>query len=259
MSLNITHVTRNPIVFSSAIIVAVGWFILFIGTCISGFKGVVWWIIIYELGLILGIFYVLMKSAFPDYRLLILTCLAISITLLIQTIDSHLHVGMGSAKASAAGGIMIITMQFFWVIVFGSTPESWFHSAVYGLPSSSSATPASAKYYDNEGAMPLSTPTQYSMSQHDSIHSGFAPMDCSVQQQQQQQQQQAYIPQTTTTYDPANNAIALHPYTANPDDPNELSFYKGEVLEILDRRGNWWQARKQDQTIGIVPSNYFTS
>jgi hypothetical protein len=56
-------------------------------------------------------------------------------------------------------------------------------------------------------------------------------------------------PQQTT-------AVALHPYTANPEDPNELSFAKDEVLEILNKSGNWWQAKKQDGTIGIVPSNY---
>ncbi|KAI7897674.1 uncharacterized protein BX663DRAFT_444591, partial [Cokeromyces recurvatus] len=49
---------------------------------------------------------------------------------------------------------------------------------------------------------------------------------------------------------------SLHAYKANPEDPNELSFNKGEVLEIAERNGNWWQARKADGTVGIIPSNY---
>ncbi|CAO3591638.1 unnamed protein product [Absidia cylindrospora] len=256
MTLDTTLVTKNTAIFSSTIIASIGWLILFIGACASRFTGVVWWIIIYELILVLGLLYVLMSATFADYRLLMMACLAISITLLTQTIDNQLHVGLGSAKASAAGGILMILMQFFWVMVFGSTPESWCHSAVYGPPSSTN-------YNHGDGNVPLSAPTNYSISNNESVHSHGAPMVHAVPypaaQHQQQYQVYASSSPAMTTNDSGNNAIALHPYTANPDDPNEISFYKGEVLEILDRRGNWWQARKQDQTIGIVPSNYFTS
>ncbi|KAI0315667.1 hypothetical protein OF83DRAFT_1061673 [Amylostereum chailletii] len=51
-------------------------------------------------------------------------------------------------------------------------------------------------------------------------------------------------------------AKALFAYTASPDDPNEISFAKGEILDIVDKQGKWWQAKKDDGTIGIAPSNY---
>ena len=38
--------------------------------------------------------------------------------------------------------------------------------------------------------------------------------------------------------------------TGSADDPNEISFAKGELLDILDKQGKWWQAKKSDGTVG---------
>lgn len=40
--------------------------------------------------------------------------------------------------------------------------------------------------------------------------------------------------------------------TASPDDPNEISFSKGEILDIVDNTGKWWQAEKEDGTLGSM-------
>ncbi|XP_048883158.1 cytoplasmic protein NCK1-like isoform X2 [Brienomyrus brachyistius] len=50
---------------------------------------------------------------------------------------------------------------------------------------------------------------------------------------------------------------ALYPFSSGNDE--ELSFEKGEVMDVLEKPENdpeWWKCRKADGRVGLVPKNY---
>lgn len=45
----------------------------------------------------------------------------------------------------------------------------------------------------------------------------------------------------------------MFPYTAQNSD--ELTFYKGSVITVIGKDGDWWKGEVNGQT-GLFPSNY---
>ncbi|KAI8095141.1 hypothetical protein BDF21DRAFT_405275 [Thamnidium elegans] len=259
MRLTLAHITKNPIVLVSVIMSLGGWFIAFIGACIlGGSAGGLWWTVFYELFFLGGLFFTIFKQIFHQYQIMFALLLGISISMLTGSIDGLMAWHTGGAQAAGAGAVILIVMQFFWVILYGSTEDS----AVYQFVYSGIVSPVSQNGVGNihgspkESKLALSSPEA---SSHYSHHqASVASINTPISHNNSPPTPAPHQVPLQVPHVQKIMATALHPYQANPDDPNELSFVKEEVLEILNKSGNWWQAKKLDGTIGIVPSNYFT-
>lgn len=233
-------IAGNPFYLATLGLSLIGWIITFAGTAATKITGVTWFYIIMELFLILGIAATIASDSIKQYRLVILVFLGYSLTYIVDIISSTISSPFSQGQAIAAGTIFLSIVTIVWIFSFGSEEGSFITNTI--------------------GSLAINRVDKNSRTAHHNITGGFQPTNpiamvpTSMHEPQQANNVNSIPVSPNVEY--AYKAKALYDYQANPDDANELSFAKGEVLDIADNKGKWWQARKADGSVGIAPSNY---
>ncbi|KAI7859515.1 hypothetical protein BDC45DRAFT_217375 [Circinella umbellata] len=254
----------NHVLLLSCVLATVGWIVSFAGLCVSATgeltHAISWWITVYELSLVILVCAVIWINAIDVYRPVILTMIAISVPYATDEITHYITTGQPALSAASAGYIVLIVAQFSWLFLFGVQHQSLvFQSLQSPHPSYS--------YHTNQSNVTMAFGTGSSNLEMAKPPIGVCPTSAAAPPPP--------LPNSTVQYNPPESTdqtvfvsphaeynipvIALHTYEANPEDPNELKFTKGETLYVHEQKGNWWQARKADgSAAGILPANYVT-
>ncbi|OZJ06230.1 hypothetical protein BZG36_00806 [Bifiguratus adelaidae] len=215
-----------------------------------------------------------MSDTIAHYRLVVLTYLAASIAFVTYQISGSVGVGFPASQAIAAGYIFMAIVQFVWVFVFGSAEESYISTRILGQAGGGFGNKHDMSYNSNNNPFPPNnghyTPNYggFANQNHTFPPPGmespapYPPQSVPMNDHSKVLAEDDALPKDAGSPNVVPNAQylfkakALYAYEANPEDPKELSFAKGELLEIMDNKGKWWQARKANGEFGIAPSNY---
>ncbi|CAG8448516.1 6656_t:CDS:2 [Ambispora gerdemannii] len=227
----------------------IGWFVTFIGAIAGNAWRFTWFVIVFDLLVLVSLFAAVGSDSVRFYRLavsfcfttilyvgldfrdtLIMTLLGIGITFSCGQIEFYIYSTRAEFQAVGAGLIFLSMVELFWVLVFGCEEGSFVHNSV------NAASISKPSVHSNIGP----------------ALSGLGGLSYAPPQTENRESQVIVSPNAEYAY----RAKALYTYQANAEDPNELSFSKGEILEIVDKKGKWWQAKKLDGSVGIAPSNY---
>jgi hypothetical protein len=212
----------------------IGWLLSFISLIVFGGRNFNktwhWWLIINGLISVCIVFIIIERNLIQGYRFALMTYLGICISWSIGVVNELLHYDYSAANAVGVGQLLISVTYFIWILYFGCEKDT----TVGKLTNSNGIL----RNVQTTNKNPNNSYNLQSVNNENSI---------------QNEPSNSIIANQSTNL----RAEALFDYSANKEDPNEISFSQGEIMDILDNNGRWWQARKADGTIGIVPSNFF--
>lgn len=232
---------------------------------------------------ILATLFAVSTDTIGAYRLALMPFYVIGIVYATMTANESIIFGQ-TAEIILAVGLMVVSATFFlWIIVAGvdrllvstglsaggmyvtskrQMPPMYAIPQMSSISSNRSASSQKATASVSVTATPQVAAATTSSQQPPGSSSGTRPATSESQLSDGKPKEPDTGTITGVHVDVAPDVVyeykaqALYTYTASVDDPNELSFAKGELMEIVDNQGKWWQARKADGSIGIVPSNY---
>ncbi|KAF3928172.1 Myosin-Ie [Arthrobotrys entomopaga] len=286
---DIGNIVGDPFFLTTIGISFLAWIIAFITSAISDANGTfpnfAWWAVVYELFCVIGVTVVVASNSIYNYNVAIVGYLSSGLVLTSSSANTLIYQKSGSEQAAAAGHILLSMISVLWIFYFGTTPNSVTHSYIDSFAQRAPPPPPGSDYsghpsqfYDprrpettiSSGAVP---PQMYTSAQLSGLEATSPlPMGGSLADRSSQVPKFGPAPGTSggasgsmaaKEEDPMAalteypyRAKAIYSYTANPEDANEISFQKHDILEVSDVSGRWWQARKETGETGIAPSNY---
>lgn len=251
-----------------------------------------WWGLAFQFVVLALATYAILINRIVMYRQAILAMLAVATVYSTNSTNNFVWADSSQAAATAAGQILLSVVNIIWILYFGTTADEPVHSFVLSFAAQKRppepgarhrANQRQTEYYNSRKNMqsfpqqPLYFSDLRGFEVVDPAHSntdeanpldpftGVDPNQPAVatgngsdQNNAHERPVSSYSNYTDRSSGPdyIHRARALFDYTANPDDTNELSFHQNEILEISDVTGRWWQARRENGEVGIVPSNY---
>ncbi|RFU32403.1 hypothetical protein B7463_g3928, partial [Scytalidium lignicola] len=287
-NVNLDNVLGDPFALATISISMLAWLIAFVGSVIStsrnhnAFPNYSWFTIAYMFCCILGVFVVIASNTIHTYHVAIVGFLASGLVLTSSSVNDLVYSSDGAKEAAAAGHILLSMVAIVWIFYFGSTPSAvpraYLDSFALHKEHRTSQSGRGMSSYGSgrpETSVSNAPPQMYTSAQLGGFETsspvaGFTGGDRNSSQPRfgngappaPNNNIGASQPTNDTTAEvvaPTEypyRAKAIYSYEANPDDANEISFVKHEILEVSDVSGRWWQAKKENGDTGIAPSNY---
>lgn len=283
------NIIGDPFALATISIAVIAWIITFVSSIISqihsDFPNYSWWAIAYMFCCVLGVLVTVASDSIYTYHVAIVGFLAAGLVFTTSAVNSLVYSSDGAHEAAAAGFILLSMVAIVWIFYYGSQPTSVPRHAIdsFALHKDGRVTARSSRQRAPSAYRPETSISQQPQMYTSAQLSGFetsspvtgypggtlGAMDTNRNSDSRfggSQQQSSNLaphnpgmerPQSTAgTTEYPYRAKAIYSYEANPDDANEISFSKHEVLEVSDVSGRWWQAKKENGDTGIAPSNY---
>ncbi|KAK7537035.1 high osmolarity signaling protein sho1 [Phyllosticta citribraziliensis] len=274
------NILGDPFALSTISISVLAWIIAFISSIVGSLHGnfpnYTWWALVYMFCCIVGITVTVGAQVEDTYHVAIASYLAAGLVFTSSAVNNTIYEGDPAKEAAAAGYILLSMIAIIWIFYYGSQPSASHRTFVDSFAlhkDRHSMTRSSRPMSNNYSARPQTSvtnqqPQMYTSAQLNGFEtsspvSGYPGGPAGVDQRNSTQprfgngagggQPESDV-NAPTEY--PYRAKAIYSYEANPDDANEISFSKHEILEISDVSGRWWQARKANGETGIAPSNY---
>lgn len=291
MGFRISNFLGDPFAISTVSFGVISWIIAIAGagsSTQSAFPRFTWWGLVYQILLIVMVFLLYLNNTIELYKFTLVGLFSIGFLYTSNSVNNLIYESSSGNLCCAAGCILLSMLNFLWIVYFGGHPESPSNQFIDSFAIKSNYSHGqlrSEKNDDHEFAVPRSASQGFQMNDsrqlqttnNKSAYMSLSQLnglenfshtnlgDAGTAANPTSMPNTVYNTNGTNTAD-SNFAVpvstfrykarALYSYDASPDDINEISFVKDEILDVDDIDGKWWQARRANGQVGICPSNY---